>query len=245
MRFLVKPYNDNPLNTEKITVNSLTKTTFGAFRVGNETVAEVLARIRKTYHFESYFKGSELRVGSVIYIESEAKKHNFTFQENIISDELDYRRKDDITLSIVASNKVERETGETTKDGHAKTKCERLEVLVTLRNGSDTPDYFIKKKGEDYPPNTGGERMTMPYPFAKSIEELKTLALAELRKYYYTGFKGKFTTFGFPFVRMGDNVQIYDNILPERNGLYKAKSVDYVAGFSGIRQTIQLDYKLL
>jgi len=245
MRFLFKPYNEGKPKDEQFTVNSLTKTTFGVFRVGNETVSEVLARLRKQYHFESYFKGNELRVGSMIYIESEAKTYNFTFQQNIISDDLEYKRKDDIVLSIVASNKIETETGETTKDGHKKTKCERLEVLVTLRNGSDEPTYFIKKKGEEYPPNTGGERMTMPYPFAKSIDELKSLALTELKKYYYTGFKGKFTTFGIPFVRMGDNVQLQDNILPERNGLYKVRSVNYKAGFSGIRQEVQLDFKLL
>jgi len=226
------------------TVNTLTKTTFGEFRVGNETVAEVLGRIRKTYHFESYFRGDELRCGVMVYREAEAKRHIFAFQKNIISESLEYKRKEDITLSIIASNKVEEETGKFTKTGEAKTKCVRLEVLVTLRNGSDEPTYFIKKKDEDYPPNTGGERMTLPYPFAKSLDELKQLAVAELRKYYYSGFKGKFTTFGIPFVKMGDNAEIQDDILPERNGVYKVKSVEYSGGVNGLRQVVQLDYKI-
>jgi len=226
------------------TVNTLTKTTFGEFRVGNETVAEVLGRLRETYHFESYFRRNELRCGIMVYIESEAKQHTFTFQQNIIDDQLDYKRKEDLILSIAASNCIEELTGKHTKEGTEKTKKTRLEVLVTLRNGSDEPDYFIKKKGEDYPPNTGGERMTMPYPFAKSIEELKSAALVELRKYYYSGFKGKFTTFGIPFTKTGDNVRIVDPVLPERNGLYKVKSVEYKGGIEGIRQTIQLDFKI-
>lgn len=227
------------------TVNALTKTTFGEFRVGNETVAEVLGRLRKTYHFESYFRGNELRSGSTIYIESEANTHNFKFQHNIVSDELQYKRKDDIVLSIVASNKIEEETGGLTKDGHKKTKMHRIECLVTLRNGSDEPVVFVKKKNEDYPPNTGGERMTLQYPGAKSIDDLKNLATAEIKKYYYTGFKGKFTTFGLPFVKMGDNVQLIDSKLPERNGKYKVKGVEYKGGVDGLRQIIQIDYRIL
>jgi hypothetical protein len=233
------------LQGTKYTVNSLTSTTFGAFRVGNETVAEVLARLQKDYRFEFCFNGDDLRCGTSVYIESEAKKHTFTFQHTIISDELDYRRKDDLVLSCVASNKIEEETGKFTKSGEPKTKCNRLEVLVTFQNGSSEPTVFIKTKGEDYPPNTGGERMTLPFPGAKSIKELIQLATDELRKFYYTGFKGKFTTFGIPFVKMGDNVQLIDPILPERNGLYKVKGVEYSGGMGGLRQKIELHYRIL
>ena len=245
VNYLLAVYNNGKPLSDQFTFKPMTITTFGAFRVGNETIAEVLARLRKQFHFESYFRGNELRCGSTVYIESEANKHTFTFQYNIIDDDLEYRRKDDLVLSIVASNKIEEETGETTKDGHAKTKCKRLEVLLTLRNGSDKPDIFIKQDHEDYPTNTGGERMTLPYPGAKSIQELIDLATVELKKYYYTGFKGKFTTFGLPFVKTGDNVQLVDPILPERNGLYKVKSVDYKGGINGLRQTIELDYAII
>lgn len=232
------------LKGTKYTVNSLTSTTFGTFMVGNETVAEVLARLQKQYHFEACFRGDELRCGTSVYVESEAQKYTFTFQHTIINDNLDYRRKDDLVLSCVASNKIEEETGKTTKDGHAKTKCVRLEVLITFQNGNAEPTVFIKKKGEDYPPNTGGERMTFPFPGAKSIKELIQLATDELRLFYYTGFKGKFTTFGIPFVKMGDNVQLVDPILPERNGLYKVRGVEYSGGMDGLRQIIELHYRI-
>ena len=108
-----------------------------------------------------------------------------------------------------------------------------------------TPTVLVKQKGVDYPANTGGERRTLFFPGATSIQQLADLAADELRKYYYTGFKGKFTTFGLPFVRMGDNVNIIDNILPERNGLYKVKSVAYSGGVNGLRQVVELDYKIL
>jgi hypothetical protein len=233
------------LSGTEFTVNALTKTTFGEFRIGNETVCDVLLRLRKEFHFESYFRGNELRCGSIVYLPEEAKEHNFTFQKNIISDELQYKRKDDIVLSAVVSNTIEEDTGKTTKDGEKKTKRIRLEALVTLQYGSDEPIVFIKKKGEQYPPNTGGERRTLFYPGAFTIEALKNLAVDELKKYYYTGFKGKFTTFGIPFVKMGDNVRLTDPLLPERNGLYKVRGVEYNGGVQGLRQIIELDFKLL
>ena len=244
IKFLLAVYNKDKATADQFTFKPLTITTFGEFRVGNETIAEVLGRLRKTYHFESYFRGNELRTGIMVYVESEAKEYTFTFQKNIIDNELEYRRKDDIVLSIIGSNKIEQETGKTTKDGEAKTKCTRLEVMGTIRNGSEDVTWFEKKKDEDYPPNTGGERMTLEYPGAKSIAELKAMIEPELRKYYYTGFKGKFTTFGMPFVKTGDNSRLIDPILPERNGLYKVKGVEYSGGMGGLRQIIQLDYKL-
>jgi hypothetical protein len=226
------------------TVNSITDTSIGDFRTQNETVAEVLARLRKDFHFESYFRGNELRTGSLVYIESEAITNIFAFQQNIISDELDYQRKDDVALSAVAYSINKFELSGQTKSGHKRTKTERLSVLVYFQNGKF--QQFVKTPGEkaDFPPNTGGERRTLYFWDVKSSAELVVLAQAELQKYYYTGFKGKFTTFGIPFVRQGDNVIIRDPILPERNGIYKVKAVEYKGGISGLRQTITLDYKI-
>lgn len=229
----------------KLSVDRTTSTLgLGEFRVGNETVAEVLGRLRKSYHFESYFRGNILYCGSQIYQAlGQVPTHNFEFQKNIIEDNLQYKRKDDLVLSILASNTVEENNGQC-KDGSTKTKKKRIEVLVTFRGGSDTPTYLEITKEHPAPPNDGGERMTMPYPFAKNISDLKKLATDEIIKYYYTGFKGKFTTFGLPFVKMGDNVQLKDPILPERDGKYKVKGVEYTAGVGGIRQIIQLEYKI-
>lgn len=222
------------------TVNALTQTTFGTFTIGHETAAQVLARLRKDYHFESYFRGNELRSGSLVYIESEAITHNFTFQKNIISDQLEYQRKDDLILSAIAHNTLTEDTGGTTKDGQAKTKKIRLEVLVTLFNGKELRKVI--PKGERTPESTEGERRTLFFPGATTSQQLGDLAIAELKKYYYTGLKGKFTTFGIPFVKQGDNVNILDSVLPERNGLYKVKQADYKGGIEGLRQEITLDY---
>lgn len=224
------------------TVNALTKTTFGQLMVGNETVCELLSRLRKTFHFESYFRGTELRCGSAVYIESEAVTNMFTFQYDIIDpDNLNYRRKDDIVLSAIARNTIVTDTGHLTKDGQAKTKRTRLEVLVTI-NSNGTVTQLTKQKGVDLPPNTGGERRDLIFPGAKTIDQLAVLALLELKKYYYTGFVGYFTTFMTPYVRHGDNVVLSNPILPEQNGTYKVKKVEYHCGMDGLRQKIHLDY---
>lgn len=236
------------------TVNKTAETVMGDFITQNETIAEVLARLRKDFHFEAYFKGNELRCGSFRYLPEDALKlpdgktrtqfATFRFQQNIISDSLEYRRRDDITLSAVATNTIEETTGKITKDGQEKTKKKRLEVLVTFANGSDTPRVDIGTKEKPLPPNTGGERRTLHFTGATTTDQLATLAANELRKYFYTGFKGKFVTFGAPFVQVGDYVNVIDPILPERNGRYVVKAVKYTGGVNGLRQEIELDYLL-
>lgn len=248
--FLAKSYTLESMLREllqgtQFTVNALTKTSIGDFRVQNETVMDVLSRLRKDYHFESYFRGNELRCGSLVYIEADAKNYNFIFQNNIISDELEYSRKDDIVLSAIAYSVNKNQVNTITKDGHPKTKMERLEVLVTYQNGTFRSEVKPAGGKADFPPNYTGERRTLYFWNVATTDQLIQLAQAELIKYYYTGFKGKFTTFGIPFVRMGDNVSLYNPVLPEQNGQYKVKSVEYKLSIGGgLRQTIELDYKI-
>ena len=238
-------FKDALLGTD-LTVNFLTDTTIKfdncLLSTENETVAQFLARLRKDFFFKSYFRGNELRIGSLIYIESEANEKIFEFQQNIIKADLVYSRKDDVVLSAIASNHIEEKTGKFTKSGVEKTTKKRIEVLVTLKN-----DKLITKsvkKGEQPDPNIEGEKRTFFYPFAKTEQELINLAEIDLRKYYYSGFKGKFTTFGTPYVQFGDNARIINKLLPEQNGLYKIKAVDYSSGIDGYRQEITLDYRI-
>lgn len=230
------------------TVNVTTNTPLGEFSTHNETVAEILARLQKDYHFYSNFRGNELRVGSAVYLEQDAigsGKKVFRFQRNIISDDMAYIRTDDLELSAIAYsiNKVELE-GLTTRSGKKKTKHKRLEALVTIRNGRVTS--YVRENNSlqaDFAPNVNGERRTLYFWNVPTTDKLIELATNELKKYYYQGLKGKFVTFGIPYVREGDNVDIMDNILPERNGRYKVKSVKYTGGVAiGIRQEVELDY---
>ena len=224
-------------------VNMTTATSIGSFLVQQETIAEVLARLRKDFYLECYFRGSELRVGSFPYLPEDIAQPfpKFRFQYNIIEDDLEYQRKDDLQLSAVATNIIDEDTGKTTKDGHKKTRKKRLEVVVSF-DKSGKNKVFVVEKGKKAPPNTGGERLTFHFLNAKTTDELVNLATEQLKKYYYTGMKGKFKTFGLPFVKHGDHVDIIDPVLPERSGRYVVKGVGYEGGINGLRQEIELDY---
>lgn len=226
------------------TVNAITSTTLAydnsLLTAENETVAQFLAKLRKDAFMFAYFRGTELRVGSLIYIESEAKNKTFRFQDNIINSDLTFSNKNDIILSAVASNHIQENTGKTTKDGQAKTRNARIEVLVTIKN--DIVTSKVIKKGDKPDPNTDGERRTFTFLEAKNTSDLIKLAEAQLRKYYFTGFKGSFTTFGTPYVQFGDNAVLVNDVLSDENGIYKIKAVDYSGGVDGYRQKITLDY---
>ena len=232
------------MKTTPFTVNALTKTNIGDFRLESyETVAQVIERVRKDYHLEAYFRGNELRTGSKVYIDSEAVESTFKFQQNIISDDLEYSRKDDVVLSAICYSVNKFELTGTTKRGRKKTTSKRLEILVyTDRKG--TFKYIEKTKDKSFPENVQGERRTFYFNNVKSVTDLFNKGVDQLKKYYYTGFKGKFTTFAIPFIKLGDNVNLLDDKLPERNGRYKVKGVEYtyMGGTDGYRQIIELDY---
>lgn len=209
----------------------------------NETIAEWLAKLKKEANVKVYFRGDELRVGHLLYIEQEAQTKIFEFQNNIISSDLEFKLKKDTVLSAVASNHITEVNG-TTKQGKPKTKNKRIEVLVTFRDGLTSPITKFIKEGDKPDPNVDGERRTFIYPDAKNEADLIVRAAEDLKKYYYDGFKGKFTTFGTPHVQFGDNAQLVNKYLPEQNGLYKIKGVEWSGGVDGYRQVITLDYKL-
>lgn len=231
-----------------LTVNIQTKTFFGfenmLLTAENETVAQFLAKLKKDCNCFPYFRGTELRIGSFIYLESEAKTKTFQFQENIIDSDLKFSKKEDVNLSCVAYNHIEEKTGSLTKDGQSKTKKSRIEVLIWYDKTGKIQHKTVKN-GDKPDANLDGERHKFAFPYAKNESELLQLGTEQLKKYYYDGFKGTFTTFGTPHVVFGDNAKIVNDLLPEQNGTYKIKAVDYEGGVGGMRQKITLDFKFL
>ena len=235
------------LQGTNFTVNATTETTVGDLIIQNESVAQLLSRLRKDFHLEAYFLGNELRIGSLVYIPPTVMPKEvptFVFQQNIISDDLSYSRKDDIKLSAICESINTVSTGKFNKAGEEKTKQERLQVLVYV--GADGKFKYIKKKKDvDFPANEEGERRKLFYPNITDAAELAKAGANELVKYYYDGFKGKFTTFAIPAIKLGDYIYLRDNILPDRNGYYVVKSVERSGGVGGGRQIIELAYKLV
>ena len=250
-------------NGNPITINALTSTTVGDLIIEDESVAQLLNRLRKDYHLEAYFgtasggpAGCELRIGSLVYIPPSPPPTQvplFQFQQNIISDELSFMRQDDVKLSAVCESINTVFTGKLNKKGQQKNKTERLTVLVWC----DTPNqwkYMVKQKDLPFPQNDEGERRSLFFHYGLqdsgtiTITDAFTLAcagVAELSKFYYTGFKGKFTTFAVPDINIGDYIKIEDVVLPDRNGYYVVKAIEKSGGVAGQRQVIELAYKLI
>lgn len=233
-----------------VATESTTKVDFnvGTFFTKNETVMQVLARIKNVYKIGVYIRGNEIRIGYPTYyqkdVQNPLKPFIFRFQKNIISDNLEYQRKEDIVISATAESYYVQSGGGSTKDGATKGKTRKLMVFISLDAQGNLKSQTITNTSQ-IPQNEGGERMTFFFPYATTAKELTELAKNELQKKYYTGFKGYFTTFGIPFIPMGDNIKIEDPILKDRNGTYKVKQVTYMSGVTiGQRQVITLDYKI-
>ncbi|MCC8426578.1 hypothetical protein [Mucilaginibacter sp. UR6-11] len=228
------------------TVNRKESTPIDDFRALNESVMDIIARMHKDFNIYAYFIGNELYIGHLVIYQNPGNNYKFIFQENIIEDELEYNRKDDIVLSAVGYSTNTIKTAGITKDGATKTKKQRIEVLVTLQNDVFTATKTLPGQKAEYPPNFTGERRTIYYPGTSTdVDKIIKYTEQELKRHYYDGFTGKFTTFGIPFCKQGDNAEIYDAILPERNGTYKIKGVEYKLSVEGgLRQIIELDYRI-
>lgn len=237
----------NSIHGTSLTARALNVTNFGTELVYNETASQFLNRLHKKYGFNTYFRGTELRSGSLIYVESESQNQTFIMNGingNVLAEgqDLTYQRKDDVVLSAIAHNVIEESSGGTTKDGHPKTKKNRLEVLVTIKNGQRSTKVI--QKGQSVPANDEGERMEFYFVSAKTTDELADLAYDKLIQNYYDGLRGKFRVYGIPFIRHGDYATIINPQQPEQNGTYKVKGVYYYGGINdGLRQEPELDYK--
>lgn len=238
--------------------NSTIKTNVGDFRTQNETVAQILERLQKDGGLYSYFRNNELRCSGVVYYPTDRQgtvlddaglpATVFAFQKNIISDTLEYTRKEDLDIAVKAHAEYFSTDSGMNLDGSRKSKKKRIEVLVG-KNG------VIPKELES---TFHGSLITIPVLIPSKIEgnisdaqiEKKELAyvtqkaLEYLPKFYYTGYRGDFTTFGQPYIRHGDAVIIQDKVLPERSGVYLVKHVARSDDDHGIRQKITLHLRI-
>ena len=212
------------------------ETNVGDFRTQNETIAQVLQRLRKDYKLECFFRPNsqgefnDLYVSGVVYYpseyigsDSEFITTNYAFENNIISDEMIYYRKDDIRLGIKAYSVDKKELTSLNAAGNKKTSHKRLEVNVG---------------------DTDGEMRTQFFWNVATTDELKALATQRLSKLKYEGWRGSFTSFGLPFVRHGQAVKLSSKVTPERNGIYLVKGVKTTFGMGGFRRNLELHIRI-
>ena len=160
--------------------------------------------------------------------------------------------KDDVRLSAIVQCKViNLVPGKSTLSGAQKTKVSKLKVLVFWDIVTSSFKHWdLSKPGTKNPEEKdGGERHQFYYPVDNTnpnptIDDLVRYGTAHLKKYHYTGFKGCFTSFSFPYVQWNDNANILYPIMSDRNGQYKIKMVKYKGGIKGQSSEIHLDYKI-
>lgn len=227
---MVREMLDSFPDTKDITLVTGTATSqtistqIGDFRTMEDSIGSVLERLKKDARIYCWFRNNnELRCSGLVYYPSDRIPHNFVFQNNIISDNLEFSRVDDIILGakVYSINKVELNT--VNGSGNKKTKHKRLETFVGQKEGEIRTLYFFGVDTE---------------------AKLKALGEQELRKFYYTGFRGSFTTFGLPSVKHGDEAKLRNDELPETNGGYLIKGVEKRFGVDGFRQDIETHLKL-
>ena len=82
------------------------------------------------------------------------------------------------------------------------------------------------------------------YQYGGTKEELKRVCQQYIDEYKYEGYRGVFTTFLAPSVNPGDRAKIASYLMPERNGVYRIRSVRKTFGVNGGRQEIELQTQI-
>lgn len=90
-----------------------------------------------------------------------------------------------------------------------------------------------------------GSQRTLFFYDVSSVEQLKKLAAEEIKKYKYSGYEGKITTFLQPYAEPGMKAQLTDPKFTERDGTYYITKTTFKADRSGGRRTVEISVKLL
>lgn len=118
-----------------------------------------------------------------------------------------------------------------------KSKNERLVKIKATCFGSDNKQFSVEAGDPD------GQVIPLFF-YHKTPADLKKLAEAAAKKFDFSGLEGTFTTFGRPYVRQGDAVQISDAQLSERNGTYLVEKVTREFGQDGYRQHVSVERRI-
>lgn len=236
---MLNGYKNNFLSPYQINDGG-TSVSIGDFRTQNETVSMVLGRLRKDGGFYSYFRNNELRCAGITYFPDDILiQEVFGFQENIISDSLEYTRKEDLNIAIKAiAQNVTSTGGKFNYDGTEKSSKGRLEVMVGLKSGV-LAELNVNDKFD-------GDLITFPVLSSNSIthDQILKRAMDYFPKFYYTGFRGSFNTFIFPSVKHGNAAIIKNKVIPEMEGTYLIKQVNTTFGMQGSKQNIMLHLRI-
>ena len=94
-----------------------------------------------------------------------------------------------------------------------------------------------------------GETRTVYFYNIETIEDLQKIADAKVSQLKYSGYEGKFKSFGGEyfgdqFTNHGDIVEIVNPQIPEQSGAYICEKVETICGMDGIKQSISIKQKV-
>jgi len=210
-------------------------TDIGDFVTENETVADVLQRLRKDYKIESWFRGNFLTCSPIVYWPNDRREHIFDFQYNIIDYDLKYQRIDDEQVGMEVYSYSYENNG-TNKDGTTKLKTKRFQRFATYEKGK-------VKIYKEKPSGFAGEIRTLNL-FRTPENKLEDAVKRNYNRIFYQGYIGTITTFALPHVKHGDAVILRNPIIPEMAGKYMIKGVEHQFGTDGGRQILTLDMRI-
>jgi hypothetical protein len=99
-------------------------TNLGKFAINDATPSQVLEKLRSTYFVKSWCRNGKLYVG-LAYVPQLQKRHIFDFNQNIIENNLEFKQKEDVRLSLVGkivySNNKKEEVKIGDSDGEQRT----------------------------------------------------------------------------------------------------------------------------
>ena len=195
--------------------------------------------------------------GTGISLKGDVPGVNFTefYFKNVTAATALQKLKDDYGLTIYLKNFNELHVGLSSyTDGTVVKYGISENVIDNDLEWVNEDDTRIKVKAVHIRPNNtkvekavgdlDGETRTLFFYDLDDPKQLETLALQELRKYKYTGYKGGFNTFLLPLVQVRNVVRIRDIHFDERGGDYLVDKVTTTFGTEGARRKIELGIKV-
>ena len=191
-----------------------------------QSAAQILDQLRK-YGFHCYFdtdwSGQNLLIVDFAEALHPGTHINYQFGKNVVEyKNLCYKSKDDVLIRIDAVSMLP--NGKIIKPP---------KIAKLLPNGKT-------KVVTDIIGDADGEVHTLTY-FNLSQDDLTQIANKELAKLKYDGYRGYFTTFGYPLAKPGDMAVLVDPINTDRNGTYLIEAVETSFGIKGFRRKITLE----
>lgn len=196
------------------------------------TFLQILDTLRNTFGITAYWDlDGALNIDAQLEQLSTVQDRIYQFSKNLINaDGMNFEEAAEYS-QIVHYSSIQDELNE--EDG---TPIENVEVYSFYdQNGK------IQSKETDPGLQGNINRFTIPY---FTYDELKKLSEARLEKLNFTGYRGRFLTFGEPVANVNDDCQIINIRSPEMTGRYRIKGVEVSYDINqGYKQDIEVARK--